>query len=191
VSLEEKKMASVELQPEILKNNWIKVKEKKPELIEMWRPIININRYLGIALLQPVDEEPYFKYRQFSCWLIISGVIVFIFSYSLTLTSLGFQHRFTRTISSLVLVELVIELIYLIHCQLTIVFFLHRGKRFVDLFQHWIETERSLKNKHIYQPIGNAFKYYYCIIIILLQTESVIRLLSDLFQVTTGFILQT
>lgn len=177
-------MAPEEPKPSILVDNWVLVKEK-PDLFDLWRPIINLNRHLGIVLLQPIDNAPYFKHQLRSFRLINSAVVVFIFSYLLVLAIISFQNQFTHSILSEVLVDLVTDLIYLIHCQFTIGFFLNRGKRLVDLFQNWTKTERSLKNKRIYQPVGNSYKYYFTLLFVLLLAENVIRLLSDLFQVTT------
>ena len=177
------KMPSTELEPNVLVDNWTRVKKEKPKSIDVWRPIININRYLGIVQLQPIDEEPYFKYRWFSCWLINSSVIVFIQSCSLTLTILSFRNQFTDVMTSAELVELVIQLIFLLHSQFTVVFFLSRGKRLVDLFQNWIETEHSLNNKHINQPVGQSYQCYNFLLFILILTASIIHFLSSLTEV--------
>lgn len=119
--------------------------EGKPEIIQIWSPVICFARCYGIVPLKKCDQEPYFERCPGSfCWCL---TVASVYLFTLTVAILVFKDTFS--LPSTVIADASHHIIYYSHCELTILFFLFRSGDLVRLLQKWIETERLFDRSKI------------------------------------------
>lgn len=125
---------------------------KKPDVIQLWNPVISFLRCYGVVPLKQCDKDPYFERSSGSfCWcLSVASIYLFTFVISVCLVIDTFNS------SSKMIADATFYLIYYAHCEMTLVFFLYYSGELVSLFQHWVETERQLQLRKIF--IGKITK---------------------------------
>lgn len=111
---------------------------KKPEIIQLWNPVVCFGRFFGVTPFKRCDREPYFEYCcTFYCWsLVLVSLSVFALVASVTISKKG------SVLSSAFIVEVSQYFIYYAHCKFTLLFFLLRYQDFLRLLQQWIDAER-------------------------------------------------
>lgn len=114
--------------------------KKKPDFIQLWNPVISFCRIYAVIPLRQSDKEPYFERCSGSlCWcLLVASIYLFGFVLSVILVLDTFSS------SSKIIANATFYLIYYVHCEMTLVFFIYRSQDLLDLFQNWIQVENLL-----------------------------------------------
>lgn len=125
---------------------------EKPDVIQLWNPVISFFRCYAIIPLRQSNNEPYFeRCRGSFCWcLTVATIYLFTFVISVLLVIDTFNS------SSKMIADATFYLIYYAHCEMTLVFFLFQSTELLQLFQNWIDTERILSQSQI--AIGRSTK---------------------------------
>lgn len=169
-------MARHKIFPVELKGN---VDDRKPDVIKLWSPVICFSRFYGIIHLKKCDHEPYFEKCTGSfCWgLFLSLIYIF----TLLIAVLVLKDSLNE--SSTVIVESSHYVIYYLHCELTLVYFLLYSDDFANLMQKWIDTEILLNLNKIRLGSRTKVKCWiiYLAIIILCTAENSVYIFSTVF----------
>lgn len=123
--------------------------DQKPDVIKLWSPAICFGRFYGIIPLKKSDREPYFERCSGSfCWGLFLSLI---YTFTLMVCILVLKDSLNQ--SSTVIVESAHYVIYYLHCEMTLVFFLLHSEDLINLMRKWIDTESLLNLNKI--RIGN------------------------------------
>ena len=141
--------------------------ERKPDIIQIWSPVICLARCYGIIPLKKRDREPYFE--RCSGSFVWSLMATTIYLFILIVSILVFKD--SLSLSSKVIVESSHNIIYYGHCETTLLFFLFRSGDVIRLFHHWIETERFFSRIQI--RLGRVTKaqiWFFCVVTFIMST---------------------
>ena len=113
---------------------------EKAAFIQLWNPVISFCRFYAVIPLKQSNKEPYFERCSGSlCWcLAVAAIYLFCFVLS------AFLVVDTFSSSSKIIANATFYLIYYIHCEMTLIFFICRSQDILNLFHHWIEIENLL-----------------------------------------------
>ena len=120
--------------------------KNKPDFIQLWSPVISFCRFYAVIPMRQTNKEPYFERCPASlCWcLVVASIYFFAFVLSVFLVLDTFSS------SSKIIANATFYLIYYIHCEMTLIFFVYRSQDLLNLFQHWIKIENLLAKYNIH-----------------------------------------
>ena len=121
--------------------------DDKPQVIQLLCPLINFGRCCGVIPLKRCDNEPYFERCLGSyCW----GLVLFtIYVFRLVTTFWSSQDWSDRSTINIVSV-IGLNVNFYLHCNFTLIFFMLRSNDLVQLFQLWIDLERTFTRNNIH-----------------------------------------
>ena len=156
----------------------------KPDVIQLWCPVINFGRCFGIIPLKTIDTNPYIQRCMGSTCASIGFFL--LYSFAFVVSFLVFKDNVGKANHiSVAIVESSKFLFYYCHCLLTLAFFLYRSDDLVLLIKNWVELEQELSRYKI--NLGASTKNAFFVIctstLILFSTESALYLISQVFYI--------
>jgi len=155
-----------------------------PQVIHLWSPLIDFFRCCGIIPLRRCSRSPYFEccLGSYSVGLLLFTFIFFTILISLLALKKASDHQAPMQVSEAVLI-----LIYYIHCESTLAYFMLYSRDIIQLFQFWIDTERILMDNTNNIRLGYAIQVkcwiIYCASIVILFADNVLYIFSKVFVV--------
>ena len=148
-----------------------------PQVIQLWSPLIDFFRCCGIIPLRRCSRSPYFE----CCWgSYIVGLLLFTFIFFTILISLLALKKASDHQAPMQVFEAVLLLIYYIHCEFTLAYFMLYSRDIIQLFKFWIDTERILHSTDIRLGSATQVKCWiiYCASIVILLADNVLYIFS-------------